>query len=294
MAYERERVAASTAASGSRSAGSPSRGQQQRGLSREDRPAPRVSENDAQKLNRIADAQLMAIAAQQQVPQLQQYHPSIVAQPFSNVMRTSDFAEKMTKIPSMMGLLSAAMPLSRQEMIPTVQAFLRRPDVAVTSRGAMSAPIMSGGRQFGSIGMNEIGNVTYSGMPVPDYDINDPYARLIRGDEVGYGAKGFREDKIAPVDEVTGQCPDGYEFDENLNACRKITPTEYTAMTMPSVPAGRYARMGLLDQPPAGLLEAGFGSPADFAGANLAFRRASAPMSTYFTDPRSYEGYTLI
>lgn len=291
MAYERERVAASTATRGSRSAGSPSRGQQQRGLAREDRPAPRVSEDDAQKLNRIADARLMALAAQQATPELQQYHPSIVAQPFSNVMRTSDFAEKMTKIPSMMGLLSAAMPLSRQEMIPTVQAFLRRPDVAITSRGAMSAPIMGNGRQYGTIGMGEFGNVSYSGMPYAGISKEDPYYNLIAPPAVERG-----ENVVAPVVDTTGQarCPEGYEFDENLNACRKITPTEYTAMTMPSVPAGRYARMGLLDQPPAGLLEAGFGSPADFAGANLAFRRATAPMSTYFTDPRSYEGYTLI
>ena len=59
-------------------------------------------------------------------------------------------------------------------------------------------------------------------------------------------------------------------------------------------PDGRYARMGLLDQPPAGLLEAGFGSPVDFTARNLAYRRAAASVPSYFTDPRSYEGYTLI
>lgn len=142
----------------------------------------------------------------------------------------------------------------------------------------------------GYIQQSAFGNTTFTGMPDPTY--SGAFANLVNPPSEPIG--GNDKIEVAPVDEVTGQCPDGYEFDANLNACRKITPTEYTAMTMPSAPAGRYARMGLLDQPPAGLLEAGFGSPADFAGANLAFRRASAPMSTYFTDPRSYEGYTLI
>jgi len=151
--------------------------------------------------------------------------------------------------------------------------------------GLLTAPIKGGG--YLQQGM--LGNVTYTGMPVAGYE--GAFANLVNPPQVDRG-----ENVVAPVVDTSGQarCPEGYEFDENLNACRKITPTNYTAMTMPSVPAGRYARMGLLDQPPAGLLEAGFGSPADFAGANLAFRRASAPMSTYFTDPRSYEGYTLI
>jgi len=151
--------------------------------------------------------------------------------------------------------------------------------------GLLTAPIKGGG--YLQQGM--LGNVTYTGMPVAGYE--GAFANLVNPPQVDRG-----ENVVAPVVDTSGQarCPEGYEFDENLNACRKITPTNYTAMTMPSVPAGRYARMGLLDQPPAGLLEAGFGSPADFTGANLAFRRASAPMSTYFTDPRSYEGYTLI
>lgn len=166
------------------------------------------------------------------------------------------------------------------------QAFdlLSMPNVGLVD-GYVTAPTPTGYIQQSASGIT-----TFTGMPDPTY--SGPFAKLVNPPQEPIG--GNDKIEVAPVDEVTGQCPDGYEFDENLNACRKITPTDYTAMTMPSVPAGRYARMGLLDQPPAGLLEAGFGSPADFAGANLAFRRATAPMSTYFTDPRSYEGYTLI
>jgi len=104
---------------------------------------------------------------------------------------------------------------------------------------------------------------------------------------------------VPPVVDAMGQqqCPEGYEYDFNLNACRKITPTpaEQLMAVQTALPtAPRYARMGLLDTPPSGLLEAGFGSPADFTAQNLAYRRQSAPVSSYFSDPRSFEGYTLI
>jgi hypothetical protein len=92
-------------------------------------------------------------------------------------------------------------------------------------------------------------------------------------------------------------CPEGYEYDANLQACRKITmsPMDQLQYIQPATAmTPRYAMMGLLDQAPMGLLEAGFGAPADFTAKNLAFRRQSASVPTYFSDPRSYEGYTLI
>ena len=92
-------------------------------------------------------------------------------------------------------------------------------------------------------------------------------------------------------------CPEGYEYDANLQACRKITmsPMDQLQYIQPATAmTPRYAMMGLLDQAPMGLLEAGFGAPADFTAQNLAFRRQSASVPTYFSDPRSYEGYTLI
>lgn len=121
----------------------------------------------------------------------------------------------------------------------------------------------------------------------------------------GYGNIGFMgpdgtQGMEAILPEVTAPqpiCPEGYEYDANLQACRKITmsPAEQLQLIQPATATTpRYARMGLLDQAPMGLLEAGFGSPADYTARNLAFRLQSASVPTYFSDPRSYEGYTLI
>jgi hypothetical protein len=113
-----------------------------------------------------------------------------------------------------------------------------------------------------------------------------------------------RQEQVAPVqDPMTGQarCPEGYYFNETLQAC--IMDTRSTSPFQPegsmgvaemSPPTGYYARMGLLDQPPAGLLEAGFGSPQDFAAANTAFRMGAATRPSMYTDPYNLQGYTLL
>lgn len=88
----------------------------------------------------------------------------------------------------------------------------------------------------------------------------------------------------------TGRCPDGYVFDQQLNACRLVTRPDDAAVTAPPA-AGTYARMGLLDQAPAGLLEfsqrygAGFGSPQDYGAANTAFRQSVGTRPSYFKAP---------
>lgn len=115
----------------------------------------------------------------------------------------------------------------------------------------------------------------------------------------GYDMGGSESEDIKPVDEETGRCPEGYIFDEDLQACRLDTgtgiggggvggigqPIEYTP--------GGYARMGLLDQPPQGLLEVG-GQPYDFAAANRAWRQSTATRPEYFQDPYNLTGYTLL
>lgn len=111
-----------------------------------------------------------------------------------------------------------------------------------------------------------------------------------------------RQEQVAPIqDPMTGQarCPAGYVFNETLQACIMDTaatssfqPTMATAQPMPS--GDYYARTGLLDQPPAGLLEAGFGSPQDFAAANTAFRMGAATRPSMYTDPYNLQGYTLL
>lgn len=113
---------------------------------------------------------------------------------------------------------------------------------------------------------------------------------------------GGRQQQVAPAqDPMTGQarCPEGYVFNETLQACIMDTaatssfqPTMATAQPMPS--GDYYARMGLLDQPPAGLLEAGFGTPQDFAAANTAFRMGAATRPSMYTDPYNLQGYTLL
>lgn len=108
--------------------------------------------------------------------------------------------------------------------------------------------------------------------------------------------------QVPPVqDPVTGQarCPTGYVFNETLQACIMDTAAtssfQPTAPVAPTVPSGDYyARTGLLDQPPAGLLEAGFGTPQDFAAANTAFRRGAATRPSMYTDPYNLQGYTLL
>jgi hypothetical protein len=115
---------------------------------------------------------------------------------------------------------------------------------------------------------------------------------------------GGRPQQVAPMqDPMTGQerCPEGYYFNETLQAC--IMDTRSTSPFQPSgsmgvaemsPPTGYYARMGLLDQPPSGLLEAGFGTPQDFAAANTAFRRGAATRPDIYTDPYNLQGYTLL
>ena len=95
------------------------------------------------------------------------------------------------------------------------------------------------------------------------------------------------QQQIAAPSPDTGQCPDGYIFDEDLQACRldtgAIQPADYTAPQT-------YGMMGLLDIAPSGLLEFGqrFGlPPVDFSAANQAFRRSGGTM-------RQYPGYTLL
>jgi hypothetical protein len=65
-------------------------------------------------------------------------------------------------------------------------------------------------------------------------------------------------------------------------------------------PGEMYARTGLLDVAPEGLLDfqsrygAGFGTPSDFGAANLAFRQQGAVAPEYYRTPPQLTGYTLL
>lgn len=161
-------------------------------------------------------------------------------------------------------------------------------------RTGTGQPVMdASGRVRGALSAGPFGGTVYSGMPIPEYE--GPYSNLIapqpEADEPTVTA--------TVTDPATGQqrCPDGYIFDPDLNACRLDT----RAGAMPSEPVGAgYARMGLLDAPPEGLLEfqqrygAGFGTPSDFEAANLAFRRQAATYPEYFQASPKLDGYTLL
>lgn len=107
---------------------------------------------------------------------------------------------------------------------------------------------------------------------------------------------GRAKPSVKSVNPVTGQCDEGYIFDEDLQACRLNTRggagTTPIAPTPPFTP-GAYARMGLLDITPTGSLQAG-GQPFDFAAANRAFRMGTATRPGYFKDPYDLTGYTLL
>lgn len=123
--------------------------------------------------------------------------------------------------------------------------------------------------------------------------------------ETGYNAGGRDggPEEVKPVNPETGQCDAGYMFDEDMQACRLDTGFASGGQTGGGVmaqPGDAYARMGLLDQAPTGLPEfqqqygAGFGTPSQFADANLAFRRRGAYRPEYFDQPYPTTGYTLL
>lgn len=124
-----------------------------------------------------------------------------------------------------------------------------------------------------------------------------PNAPDASGGESGFGDM----EQVKPVNPETGQCDAGYMFDEDMQACR--LDTGFTSGGQPGGVApesGAYARMGLLDVAPTGLPEfqqrygAGFGTPSEFADANLAFRRQGAYRPEYFDQPYPTTGYTLL
>lgn len=126
----------------------------------------------------------------------------------------------------------------------------------------------------------------------------DPYVTTGYVDRIGPEGDG-RDVVPAEYNPVTGQqnqCPEGYVFDEDLQACRMggDLPMDYTGRPGVGAATGDlYGRMGLLDIAPTGLgmfkerFGAGFGTPSEFDAANLAFRRSGGVQ-------RPYEGYTLL
>lgn len=207
--------------------------------------------------------------------------------------RAVDMAQKFSLLSNLgraTGLMQDPRIAARQSMINLATM----PNAGFVD-GYLTAPIQGGGYlQQGGF----LGGTTYTGMPVKGYE--GAFANLIAPQPESQ-ADG-RPQQVAPIqDPMTGQarCPAGYVFNETLQACIMDTAAtssfQPTAPAAPTAPSGDYyARMGLLDQPPAGLLEAGFGSPQDFAAANTAFRMGAATRPSMYTDPYNLQGYTLL
>ena len=131
---------------------------------------------------------------------------------------------------------------------------------------------------------------------------------------MGDGPEGdgpSREIVPTQTNPVTGQeeCPSGYTFDGEINACRIDAPLANVGDTVGGTTVGgdgftyepgTYARMGLLDVAPQGLPEfaerygAGFMTPEEFEAANLDYRRRAGTMAGIFQDPYNLQGYTLL
>ncbi len=105
------------------------------------------------------------------------------------------------------------------------------------------------------------------------------------------------DETVPPVtNPLTGrdQCPDGFVFDEDLQACRRKTKRELQADNGTgggsSRPAGdMFFRRTSLDDAPANL-PSGF----DFDAANRAFTQSFAVRPSFFQRPPDLTGYTLL
>ena len=157
-------------------------------------------------------------------------------------------------------------------------------------------PVFVGDELYGSFGEGPFGGKVYTGRTLP-YETAQEYGIP------GYFPPDEGDDRPEIVstvqDPATGQekCPDGYIFDEDLQACRK-KPMERAAVD--TTPGERYVRTGLLDVAPEGLMGfqerygAGFGSPMDFSAANRAFRMGGAVTPSFYSAPPKLDGYTLL
>jgi len=142
------------------------------------------------------------------------------------------------------------------------------------------------------------GTSVYSGRDLP-YETAQEYGIAGFPPPEAGGGDGRPEVTSTVQDPMTGEekCPEGYIFDEDLQACRK-KPMERAAVDI--TPGERYVRTGLLDVAPEGLLEfqqrygAGFGAPMDFAEANRAFRMGGAVTPGFYSTPPKLDGYTLL
>lgn len=158
-----------------------------------------------------------------------------------------------------------------------------------------------GGSPFPGLNMLGTGIVGLTDMLLGPPMTEDDLA--MRSVYTGFG-EGSRSDggrdegsgpEIKPANPETGECDEGYVPDPSMAGfCRLDTgyvPPGQVGAGQFGQPGERYARMGLLDVAPTGLPQfqqqygTGFGSPADFAAANAAFRYGGAYEPSMFKNP---------
>lgn len=128
----------------------------------------------------------------------------------------------------------------------------------------------------GPFGLGEV----YTGMPVEG----------VAGtgfDNMGGG--GISDDDVKPANPLTGQCPAGYVFDDDINACRVDTGSGDGEKDAIAAPDGLMYRRGLLDDAPA-FMPAGM----DFDEMNTAFRRTAAYNPDNFENQMDTTGFTIL
>ena len=165
---------------------------------------------------------------------------------------------------------------------------------------------------FGGLGVSDL--VGLQGQAVTDdmgniVGFRDAAGNVRYGrDPDAMGTEGDgRETVAAEYNPVTGQqnqCPEGYVFDADIQACRVSSPLANVGETVGgdgfTYEPGTYARMGLLDVAPedlggfASTYGTGFMTPEEFEAANLEYRRRAGTQAGIFQDPYNLQGYTLL
>ena len=160
----------------------------------------------------------------------------------------------------------------------------------------------SKGKIMGELSTNALGGVVYGGNrfdPGPDHPFRD-----IIAPGPGYGnydsSHEDQYDMVAPsANPLTGaeQCPDGYIYDDFLQACRPKTRSESNQDTGGSTgtdgstnnDSGVFFRRTSLDDAPANL-PAGFG----FDAANRRFTESYGYRPDFYRSPMSLTGFTRL
>jgi hypothetical protein len=110
-------------------------------------------------------------------------------------------------------------------------------------------------------------------------------------EETGWSSDDYQKEiETRPVNPLTGQCDEGYFFDEDLQACRMGSATASTPAAPVTAPAtGAYYR-------PTGLETASAFTPAgfDYDAANSAFLDSYAYRPENYQDPMSLNGFKQI